>query len=159
MLRIQHCLDSRLPDGGEVLSLTHRPLSTSQKHICSSFSGTHFCCWIMQCKYVPCVSFHTEVCLCVRSGGKAPRVLISVVCCKNAGKEGRAVTVTGCETSTIPHFHGNRLVVVLRGWARFTHQEESWHLLPLEAQLTPWTQSASRTECPHRESHRQPHGL
>jgi hypothetical protein len=31
MLRIPHCLDSRLTDGGEVVSLTHRPLSTPQK--------------------------------------------------------------------------------------------------------------------------------
>jgi hypothetical protein len=32
MLRIPHCLDSRLIDGGEVVSLTHRPRSTAQKH-------------------------------------------------------------------------------------------------------------------------------
>jgi hypothetical protein len=29
MLRIPHCLDSRLADGGEVVSLAHRPRSTS----------------------------------------------------------------------------------------------------------------------------------
>jgi hypothetical protein len=42
MLRIPHCLDSRLTDCGEVVSLTHRPRSALQEH---SFSacGTHFC--------------------------------------------------------------------------------------------------------------------
>jgi hypothetical protein len=33
---------SRLSDGGEVVSLTHRPRSTSQKHYCSA-SGSHCC--------------------------------------------------------------------------------------------------------------------
>jgi hypothetical protein len=42
ILRIQHCLDSRLTDGGKVVSPTHRPCSTPQKH-CSSASGTHSC--------------------------------------------------------------------------------------------------------------------
>jgi hypothetical protein len=42
MLRIPHCLDSRLTDGGKVFSPTHRPSSTPQKHY-SSASGTHFC--------------------------------------------------------------------------------------------------------------------
>jgi hypothetical protein len=32
MLRIPHCLDNRLRDAGEVVSLTHRPRSTPQKH-------------------------------------------------------------------------------------------------------------------------------
>jgi hypothetical protein len=32
MLRIPHCLDSRLTDGGKVVSPTHRPRSTPQKH-------------------------------------------------------------------------------------------------------------------------------
>jgi hypothetical protein len=32
MLRIAHCLDSRLSDGGEVVSVTHRPRSTPQKY-------------------------------------------------------------------------------------------------------------------------------
>jgi hypothetical protein len=41
MLRIPHCLDNRLTDGGKIVSLTHRPLSTPQKHF--SASGTHFC--------------------------------------------------------------------------------------------------------------------
>jgi hypothetical protein len=41
MLRIPHCIDSRLTDGGKVVSLTRRPRSTSQKHF--STSGTHFC--------------------------------------------------------------------------------------------------------------------
>jgi hypothetical protein len=39
MLRIPHCLDSRLTDGGKAVSPTHRPLSTPQK---ISSSGTHF---------------------------------------------------------------------------------------------------------------------
>jgi hypothetical protein len=41
MLRIPHCLDSRLTDGGEVVSPTHWPRSTPQKHYCS-VSDTHF---------------------------------------------------------------------------------------------------------------------
>jgi hypothetical protein len=32
MLRIPHCLDSGLTDGGEVVSLTHRPRFTPQKY-------------------------------------------------------------------------------------------------------------------------------
>jgi hypothetical protein len=32
MLRILHCLDNRLIDGGEVVSPTHRPHFTFQKH-------------------------------------------------------------------------------------------------------------------------------
>jgi hypothetical protein len=40
MLRIPHCLDSPLTDGGKVVSLTHRPRSTPQKHF--SVPGTHF---------------------------------------------------------------------------------------------------------------------
>jgi hypothetical protein len=39
MLRIPHSLDSRLTDGGGVVSL---PVFTSQKHYCSA-SGSHFC--------------------------------------------------------------------------------------------------------------------
>jgi hypothetical protein len=39
---LQHCLDSRLTDGGKVVSPTHRPHSTPQKHYFSA-SGTHFC--------------------------------------------------------------------------------------------------------------------
>jgi hypothetical protein len=42
MLRIAHFLGNRLTDGGEVVSLTHRPRSTPQKH-CSSAYDTHFC--------------------------------------------------------------------------------------------------------------------
>jgi hypothetical protein len=42
MLRIPHCIDIGLTDGGKVVSLTHRPRSTLQKHYFSS-SGTHFC--------------------------------------------------------------------------------------------------------------------
>jgi hypothetical protein len=41
MLRIPHCLDSRLTDGGNV-SPTLPPRSTPQKHYLSA-SGTHFC--------------------------------------------------------------------------------------------------------------------
>jgi hypothetical protein len=41
MLRISHYLDSRLTDGGKVVSLTYRPPSTPQKHF--SAPGTHFC--------------------------------------------------------------------------------------------------------------------
>jgi hypothetical protein len=32
MLRIPHCLDSRLTDGSEVVIPTHRPRSAPQKH-------------------------------------------------------------------------------------------------------------------------------
>jgi hypothetical protein len=42
MLRIPHCLDNRLTDGGKVLSLTHQPRSSHQKHY-FPVSGTHFC--------------------------------------------------------------------------------------------------------------------
>jgi hypothetical protein len=38
MLRIAHCLDSRLTDGGKVVSLMHRPRFTPERS-----SGTHFC--------------------------------------------------------------------------------------------------------------------
>jgi hypothetical protein len=33
MLRIPHCLDNRLTDGGEAVSPTHRPHSTPQKQL------------------------------------------------------------------------------------------------------------------------------
>jgi hypothetical protein len=39
MLRILHCLDNRLTDGGKVVSLTHRQRSTPRKHYFSA-SGT-----------------------------------------------------------------------------------------------------------------------
>jgi hypothetical protein len=42
MLRNPHCLENRLTDGGMVVSPTHRPLFTLQKHIFSA-SDTHFC--------------------------------------------------------------------------------------------------------------------
>jgi hypothetical protein len=42
MLRILHCLDSRLIDGGEIVGLTCQPHSAPQKHNFSA-SGTHFC--------------------------------------------------------------------------------------------------------------------
>jgi hypothetical protein len=43
MSNIPHCLDSRLTGGGKlsVVSLTHRPRSTPQKHYFSA-SGTYF---------------------------------------------------------------------------------------------------------------------
>jgi hypothetical protein len=42
MLRIPHCLDTRLTEGDKVVSLKPRPRSTSQKHNFSA-SSTHFC--------------------------------------------------------------------------------------------------------------------
>jgi hypothetical protein len=42
MLKIPHCLDSRLIHEGKVVILTHRPRSTPHKHYFSA-SGTHFC--------------------------------------------------------------------------------------------------------------------
>jgi hypothetical protein len=42
MLRIPHCLDSRLTEDGEVVSPMHLPRSTAQKHY-FSVSGIHFC--------------------------------------------------------------------------------------------------------------------
>jgi hypothetical protein len=45
MLRIPHCLDSRLVDGGNVVSLTHPPHFTPQKHYYFNVSGAHFCEW------------------------------------------------------------------------------------------------------------------
>jgi hypothetical protein len=41
-LRIPHCLDNRLIDGGKVVRPTHRPRSTPQKRYFSA-SGTNFC--------------------------------------------------------------------------------------------------------------------
>jgi hypothetical protein len=43
MLRIPHCLDNRLTDGGKVVSPTHPPHFTPQKHHYFYVSGTHFC--------------------------------------------------------------------------------------------------------------------
>jgi hypothetical protein len=43
MLRIPHCLDNRLIGGGKVVSPTHRPYFTPQKHYYFKVSGTHFC--------------------------------------------------------------------------------------------------------------------
>jgi hypothetical protein len=42
MLRISHCLGNRLIDGGKIVSPTHRPRYTPQKHYFSA-SVTHFC--------------------------------------------------------------------------------------------------------------------
>jgi hypothetical protein len=41
MLRITHCVDNRLIDGGKVVSLTHPPHFTPQKHYYSNVSGIH----------------------------------------------------------------------------------------------------------------------
>jgi hypothetical protein len=40
MLRIPYCLDNRFIDGGKVVSLTHRPRSTPQKHHLSAVGFT-----------------------------------------------------------------------------------------------------------------------
>jgi hypothetical protein len=42
ILRIPHCVDKRLIDGGKVVSPTHQPQFTPQKHYFSA-SGTRFC--------------------------------------------------------------------------------------------------------------------
>jgi hypothetical protein len=42
MLRIPHCLESRLTDGGKIVSPTRRPHSTPQTDYFSA-SGIHFC--------------------------------------------------------------------------------------------------------------------
>jgi hypothetical protein len=42
MLRIPHCLDSRLTDGGKIVSPANRQRSTRQK-LYFSASGIHFC--------------------------------------------------------------------------------------------------------------------
>jgi hypothetical protein len=41
MLRIPHCLENRLIDGGKVASPTHRLKFTAQDHYFSAY-GTHF---------------------------------------------------------------------------------------------------------------------
>jgi hypothetical protein len=53
-----------------------------------------------------------------------------------SGRKSKAIRVTGCETSRLPHFVDNRLtdggeVVSLM------HQEESWYPFLLEAEWTP----------------------
>jgi hypothetical protein len=48
MLRIPHSIDSRLTDGGKVVSPTHWPHSTPQKHYFYAF-GTH----LLQSEYTP----------------------------------------------------------------------------------------------------------
>jgi hypothetical protein len=45
MLRIPHCLDSQLTDGGEVVSPMHRPRYSPPNHNFSA-CGTHFCYWL-----------------------------------------------------------------------------------------------------------------
>jgi hypothetical protein len=42
MLRISYCIDNLLTNGGKVVSLTHRPHFTPQKHYFNVYS-THFC--------------------------------------------------------------------------------------------------------------------
>jgi hypothetical protein len=41
-LKIPHCLEIRLTNGGKVANPTHRPRSIPQKHYFSA-SDTHFC--------------------------------------------------------------------------------------------------------------------
>jgi hypothetical protein len=43
MLRIPHCLDNRLTDGGKIASPTQPPHFTHQKHYYFNVSSTHFC--------------------------------------------------------------------------------------------------------------------
>jgi hypothetical protein len=43
VLRIPNCLDNRLTDGGKVVSPTHLPHFTIQKHYYFYVSGTRFC--------------------------------------------------------------------------------------------------------------------
>jgi hypothetical protein len=43
MLRIPHCLDNRLIDGGKVVSPIHTPHFTPQKYYYFYVFGTHFC--------------------------------------------------------------------------------------------------------------------
>jgi hypothetical protein len=43
MLRIPHCVDNRLTDGGKVVSPKHRPHFTPQKHYFFYVSAIHFC--------------------------------------------------------------------------------------------------------------------
>jgi hypothetical protein len=43
MLRIPHCLDNRLTDGGKVVSPIYLPRSTLHKHYFFPASGAHFC--------------------------------------------------------------------------------------------------------------------
>jgi hypothetical protein len=43
MLRIPHCLENRLTDGGKVVSPTHQPHFIPQKHYYFYVSGTYFC--------------------------------------------------------------------------------------------------------------------
>jgi hypothetical protein len=38
MIRISHCLNNRLTDGGEVVILTRQPRSTLQEHLCFWYS-------------------------------------------------------------------------------------------------------------------------
>jgi hypothetical protein len=58
MLRIPHCLDKRLTDGGKVVSLTHRPYFTPQKHYYFNVSSMHFC-WRLS-KSQGLVSYHNH---------------------------------------------------------------------------------------------------
>jgi hypothetical protein len=43
MLRIPHCLDNRLIDGGKVVGPKNLPQFTPQKRYYFNVSGTHFC--------------------------------------------------------------------------------------------------------------------
>jgi hypothetical protein len=48
MLRIPHCLDNQLTDGGSVVSPTHRLHITPWKHYYFSASVTHFRKWLSE---------------------------------------------------------------------------------------------------------------
>jgi hypothetical protein len=68
MLRILHCLDNRLADGDKVVSLTHRPRSTPQKHYFST-SGIHigkkmFGLGVRGILLCVCVSVRVRACEC-----------------------------------------------------------------------------------------------
>jgi hypothetical protein len=126
MLRISHCLDNRLTDGGEVVSLTH--FLADVYHLC--FVLVNDC-------YFSCLGCNTLQ-------GNWMR-LISCMC---SVYESKAIAVTGgggpqcCETSRIPHFLDNQLtdgdeVVSLTPGRALPTQEDSWYSFLLEVQSTP----------------------
>jgi hypothetical protein len=43
MVRVPHCLDNWIKDGGKVVSPTHWPHFTTKKHYYFYVSDTHFC--------------------------------------------------------------------------------------------------------------------
>jgi hypothetical protein len=52
ILRISHCVDNWLTDGGEAVSLTCQPHSTSQKHI----PGNHLVSGSVSCRTIVCMT-------------------------------------------------------------------------------------------------------